>query len=100
MPLIPKDVSRDPLMLYRARAKTVLPLVPCPAAIILPSCCSTQDKICESCVGVTSVVTMPLVPKIVSSDPLLLYRARVKTELPPLFPYPAAIYHLVAAHRN
>src|SRR5262244_2014340 len=68
---------------YRASANSARPLtVAPPATTIFPSgCTATEDG--TSLAPAKSVVTLPLVPKLVSSVPLLLKRARATLLKPP-----------------
>src|SRR5215471_12516875 len=86
LPLAPKLVSSVPLPVNLARAKSYTPPTRvCPTAIIFPSDCraTAEGSDGTSSAPAKSVVTLPLAPKVVSSVPLVLYRARAKSK--PLF---------------
>ena len=84
LPSVSKVVSSDPSVLYRTTAKFPLlrampPLLP--ATTIFPSLC-IATAFAESVVLVPiSVVTLPSVSKVVSSDPSVLYRTTSKSAM-------------------
>src|SRR6266536_2611657 len=80
--------SREPFVLYRARANLGLePSIPAaPAATIFPSALMARSRPLSR-FGVKSVVTLPSPPNVASREPLVLYRARANFALDP--PNPA-----------
>ena len=85
MPFFPNVVSSAPLEVYRTIcAISGLPEKLFPMATILPSGCSTILLIWSLPVLVTAVLTIPLLPNVLSSVPFVLYRTRVKSSFHPL----------------
>src|SRR6266511_1432733 len=80
--------SREPFVLYRARANLGLdPSIPAaPAATIFTSALMATSRPLSR-LGVKSVVTLPSPPNVASREPLVLYRARANFALDP--PNPA-----------
>src|SRR6266542_2452664 len=80
--------SREPFVLYRARANLGLePSIPAaPAATIFPSALMARSRPLSR-FGVKSVVTLPSPPNVASREPLVWYRGRANFALDP--PNPA-----------
>ena len=86
LPSVSKVVSSAPVAVYRAMAKSLL-LVP--AAMIFPSLWMTTAFALSLVLVPMSVVALPSVSKVVSSDPSVLYRTTAKFSLRPTLPIPA-----------
>ncbi len=85
MPPVPKPVSSEPSVLYRATENQPTPPSGTslrPTATILPSAWRARPR-ASSEPPAKSVVTLPPVPKPVSSEPSVLYRARAKSSPAP-----------------
>ncbi len=79
LPSVPKLVSSVPSTLYRETEKSeLLPLTEFPATTILPLS-SIATLVAELSLPPKSVVSLPSVPKLVSSVPSTLYRATAKS---------------------